>query len=287
MLKEDWKKFIQVAFNPIIIFLTMSVIFLTYFLTQNSVKESPFQVLVSVTISVLSGVIGNRFFAKMQKYEGDAKLITRGQSAIRGLSIILSSINNFSIRIRLISERVEEESKNPRIIERNFEEFVDKCISLKEQTINAIEEWKDIVPDADISKLHQNFTKLERERVAAEEKIQILQNQISEAKGDVEKVKIQLSEAKKERDKVKLELEEQRLENPISRASVLSGSPLYVDKLEHQTPYCHSNKYSELLFSEKQPEFSTKLSDDNSIFSNKEFSSIQLSDNNFSKKQSE
>lgn len=229
MLKDDWKKFVEVVLNPIIVVLAGLTIYLCYILQNTDKTDGNLSVLLTVAISIFSGVVGNRIHAKTQIHEGEEKLITRGQSAIRGLSIILSGINNFNLRIRDCAKLIEEEKDNRVVLRRNYEEFVDKCIHLQEQTINAIEEWKDIVPDADISKLHQNISKLEREKLSAEERIQILTKELSEAKGDIISTKSKLKEAISERDRTKKELEEQRLHNPISKLPSLSGSPLYFE----------------------------------------------------------
>jgi len=112
------------------------------------------------------------------------------------------------------ADELANENQN-QIILNSYKEFGDRCDSLQDETINAIEEWKDIIPEANITtdlgeiarlktdqiKMKQEMTTIKRdqelERDKTDEEIESFRSKL-ESKGDeLEKIRIELANKEK------------------------------------------------------------------------------------------
>src|SRR5206468_9896682 len=82
----------------------------------------------------------------------EAELLeVRARSAIRTLKLLLGSLVALERRVTVYFEKVSTSDCQQDLIQNYLEEILDKCNTLHEETINAIENWTDIIPEANVS----------------------------------------------------------------------------------------------------------------------------------------
>ncbi len=219
-IKRQWSSFFVIILHPLILVLLFSCYILFSFSSQPQITNGDntetgiklYQLSVLV-LSVLTGIIGGIITKKWDELKGGGILVTRGKSAIRGLKLLLNNISAFERRVKIYLRKLSDDNENYDLILSNYEEMIDKCNSLQEEAVNAIEEWQDIIPEANIKTQIGQISSLKRDQCILEEKIVILS---SEGEGKEQELK----DKEDELEKIKEKLREK--ENYIG-STVLSG----------------------------------------------------------------
>jgi len=200
-LKDEWSLFVSIFFSPVIMLLMISIIFL-FFIPSSDKDSESYKSLITLLISLFSGLAGALITSKWAKYQETGVLATRGKSAVRGLKLLLFNISTFEERLREQKKAIIDEDDGVQSL--LFDESLERCSSLKEETLNSIEEWVGIVPDADVQIKIGELSNLEKARSILENKIVNLNKHIEEIKDESSKEKDNLrSKLKKSEEKLK------------------------------------------------------------------------------------
>ena len=183
--KDNWKNFIRTFFDPWIIIFCLAVFFVIRWSVDEAIKIVTNNLLVSllsVLISILSGILGAILFKRWTDLTESRVLAVRGKSAIRNLKMLLRNVTNLKERVtEFISSSKEGREHSKDVTMLFLENVVDKSAALQEETVNSIENWIDIIPEADIktvmgdiSELKGLLSKLQAEIVKKEGEIKAL-----------------------------------------------------------------------------------------------------------------
>jgi hypothetical protein len=75
--------------------------------------------------------------------------IVHGKSAIRGLNLLLVNLTSSEARTCKYLAEIKPDG-DPGLVKCSYEELIAQFKFLQEATTNAIEEWQDIIPEANI-----------------------------------------------------------------------------------------------------------------------------------------
>ena len=193
--KDSWKNFIRTIFNPWIIAFFLAVFFVirwsideaNKFVTNNLLVS-----LLSVVISILSAVIGAILYKRWTDFTESKVLVVRGKTAIRNLKMLLNNITQLREKvITFICPRLENEhsKETPEIVMR---EIIDRCTNLQEETVNSIEDWTDIIPEAEIKTEIGEISKLQMELIEREKELAVLREEQAVSNEVEQKIKGQV-----------------------------------------------------------------------------------------------
>jgi len=145
-----------------------------------------------VLLTLSSTILGGRVFQQWISISESSVLEARGKSAVRGLKLLFNNVGLMEKRIKLYITSLDEDDK--RVILRNYEELIIMCNVLQEESVSSIENWTDIVPEADIKTLIGQFTSLKSEINVKEEELSELNSKLTDEKGQSEEAKQNLKE---------------------------------------------------------------------------------------------
>ena len=175
-LASEWCVFLTVTCNPWVIILTvLTIVFIvcSVALSSTQVRESAaaapvsltfLQVFLNVMISIFAGLAGAVFTSRWTKATETSVLTTRGRSAIRGLNLLLVNLASSETRTCKYLAEIKPNG-DPDLVKHSYEEMIAQFTSLQEATKNAIEEWQDIIPEANITTQVGMISKLKAELV--------------------------------------------------------------------------------------------------------------------------
>ena len=180
-LKTRWGLFFDVIGDPWNVLLIISLAILSY----NSVNQA--NVLVStllfILITVASAILGGRIAKHWADITEVSIVSARGHAAVRNLKLLLRLVTALEKRVTVFRIREEDILNQPEVTKRNYEEAIETCKQIQEQTVNSIENWTDIVPEADIKTEIGVISDLKDSLNAKEEDLKLLKNQIQKDEG--------------------------------------------------------------------------------------------------------
>jgi hypothetical protein len=147
-LKEKWSAFWAIIFDPWNVVLTIAVGGLFYLSLQKA--EPLTSVLLFILLTLASAILGGRITQHWSAITEAGVVIARGRAAVRSLKLLLRNIAALETRIRSFRSKEDEIKNHPEVVKRNYEESIAICSLLQEETVSSIENWTDIVPEADI-----------------------------------------------------------------------------------------------------------------------------------------
>ena len=145
--KERWSTFLKVIFDPWAAALYLLMGILTVFYSQAT--ENSIKTLLTLLFSIVAGFIGGVLTKKWSDLNDEKILFARGVNAIRSLKLLLQQTIAAENRVRLFFKKIDKKTKIE-LIKSSYEEILDRHRLLEEQTIGAIENWNDIIPEADV-----------------------------------------------------------------------------------------------------------------------------------------
>lgn len=199
ILRKRWGVFLSIILDPWVIVLIASVISLFYFSVgqTNTTITSLLFVLITVTSSILGGRITKHW---VDITEGGV-VIARGKSAVRSLKLLLRNISALEERVAIFYERTDEIENHPEVTKRNYEEIQQTCNLLEEETVNSIENWTDIIPEADIKTQIGLISELKLSLHRKEEDLTVLNTELQDTKGESSEERNRLEVEMKEKEK--------------------------------------------------------------------------------------
>ena len=252
--KNSWKSFIKTIFTPWIIIFVLAVFFVirwsideaNKFVTNNLLVS-----LLSVVISILSAVIGAILYKRWTDFTESKVLVVRGKTAIRNLKMLLNNITQLREKvITFICPRLEKEhsKETPEIVMR---EIIDRCTNLQEETVNSIENWTDIIPEAEIKTEIGEISKLQNELLEREKELAELKKKetvSAEKKDELINQMEKITEDLKKQAMVVMERQKKIDINVPSTGVGYRGSVSGLSKFVKQCKVC-SNEYVDTSFS--------------------------------------
>ncbi len=150
-LAISWTSAIEVLFSPLALILLVLTVALIYFhasanpdLLQKFPALGP---LITTLSSIFAGIAGGYLEKRWSSVSEGRILVTRGKSAIRGLTLLLQNLGGLERRVAIYLERARSSKVDPSITT-SYEEVISRCTALEEEAVNSIEEWQDIIPEA-------------------------------------------------------------------------------------------------------------------------------------------
>ena len=223
-LKEKWIHFLQIAFDPLVLIFFLATLVLVW-ITPGQ-KDLTLSAVLSILISISAAIVGGVATKNWLDLTTGTVLVARGKSAIRSLKALLTNIAAFERRIYQHLSRHDEKPLDTDLVRSCFEEFVERCGILEEQAINSIENWTDIIPEAEVKTQIGVITAIREEKIKLESEIKEVRAQFEEAKEKTATEKDELRKTLMEKEKKLSETETQLLqERRKINLGVLSGLP--------------------------------------------------------------
>ena len=234
-----WRLFGRVLFDPIVVSLltaTGILIFLSVDVANADVGEqqpaAALTTLISLITAVLASVAGAVIHQRLAEQSDSSKLVTRGKSAIRGLKILLLNLGSLENRTKVFLDRAcTGDSPQDPVRIANLEEVIGRMNSMQEEALNAIEEWQDIIPEANIATQIVLLSDLKEEGASLSAQVESLRSELSSTKSEnavnedvANDMKRRLLVKERELSRVSTELREKERELRSSVLSGLSGS---------------------------------------------------------------
>lgn len=224
-----WASFILAVLDPWTFVLLLSAAMLVYGSSLQTDKR--FAAVLTVAASLCSGLLGGVVAKKWGEHTERHVLIARGRSAIRNLRLLLSSIGTMEKRVEKYVGRLAEPNCSQDVVRTYLEEILDRCVVLHDEGINAIENWTDIIPEADITTQIGKIGDLQSRIAANMTEIDGLRQQLTESEnrseGEIRAAQERVREKKKEVQGARAELAKRRfalgnlITAPISKPSVI------------------------------------------------------------------
>jgi len=209
--KSRWSAFFFSIFDPWILILLIATIALATALLQqtDTILVATFTVLVSLTSGLLGGVIGKRW----EDITGEATTKARGKAAIRSLKLLFGSTAALERRSRLYLSRYTR-TKSSRsshdLVSTYLEEIIERCTTIEEEVLSSIENWTDIIPEADVKSQIGLITELKLKVDALTADLKRRNVDLKQSKGrsqaEIDKLTREKEKKEKELDSVRREL---------------------------------------------------------------------------------
>ena len=150
---NNWSILGRILVSPEVLFLILlviSVITVT-FLMFTSINAAISAVLILI-VSLLAGLLGGIISRKWVRVHEIYTLRSRGFNTIRNVNLLLSHIFSVKKRIHIYSRRLNKESINFELLQSYFEEITEKCDNLFEDAVISVEDWQDVITEANLKK---------------------------------------------------------------------------------------------------------------------------------------
>lgn len=196
ILKKRWIVFLGIMFDPwnLILIGSLSILFSQTPPEENAVASA----LIYALVTAASAILGGRVTKQWVDITEGGVVVARGKSAVRSLKLLLCSVASLENRVCVFMRKPEEVEKHPAVTVRNYEEIVERCRLLEEGTVNSIENWADIVPEADIKTEVGMISELRNKLDGAQNDLQQQIEQLQQAKGQSEHEKQEKNRLKEE-----------------------------------------------------------------------------------------
>lgn len=203
--KENWRGFLGAIFDPwvlVLFSLTSGMLALSYLFAPSIASNSNKLIfpLFSFWTAVSAGILGSKIAKGLSDTKQWQVLITRGCSTLRDLRLLFTNLVSLENRITTcLGQSNGLTSESLRVY---FEEIIEKFTMLKEEVINSIEEWGDVIPAAKLKSHIEVFNDLKLALHFSRIEIENLNKQIKATNGhskkDLQELLSRLKEQKKE-----------------------------------------------------------------------------------------
>ena len=220
--KKNWRGFLGAIFDPwvlVLFSLTSGMLALSYLFAQSFASNSNELIfpIFSFWIAISAGILGSKIAKGLSDTKQWQDLIARGCTSLRDLKLLFTNLVSLENRIMsCLGQRNGPTSESLRVY---CEEIIEKFTMLKEEVINSIEEWADVIPDAKLKshievfndlKLALHFSRIEFENlnqqitatnVHSKKDLQELFSRLKEQKKEIHQLREKVLETKRNLDK--------------------------------------------------------------------------------------
>jgi hypothetical protein len=180
-LKEQWSAFCKVMFGPFNLILLLSLWGLFHISGKPDSGVSPDVMFVLITVA--AAVLGGRIAQQWAEVNDQGIVEARGRAAVRNLKVLLRNIAALESRLREFRKDEKQIKDNPDVTSRNYDEAIGRCGLLEEEAVNSIENWTDIVPEADIKTQIGRISELQAELGTTARDLAVPRDALQEVKG--------------------------------------------------------------------------------------------------------
>ncbi|MCH7839793.1 MAG: hypothetical protein IID38_06115, partial [Planctomycetes bacterium] len=224
-LGNRWRLFLNIVLDPwvlVLLFATSGFLIASLYATSKVTLG-----LLSVLITLSSAVLGGRVMKYWSDLTEQNIITARGTTAVRSLKLLLRNIGSLESRLSIFLHHLDEESEATRIAKRNYEEAISACIVLEEEVVSSIENWTDIIPEADIKTQIGLISELKRKMKERAAELRKLKSEHEDTRGKTEEDKELLQEQIREKTAQIVSLEDElnskKLQFSISDTPLGSG----------------------------------------------------------------
>lgn len=147
-LKDRWRLFGNIILDPWVLILLVASAAAGYLAGHQSDPKSIF--LMTLIAAICGGILGGILTKRWSEMTDERVIIARGKTAVRGLHLLLNNIAYLEERTKLFLSRQDETAERSDEAWVAFEEIIGVCRVLEEEALNSIENWTDIIPEADV-----------------------------------------------------------------------------------------------------------------------------------------
>jgi len=233
-LLENWKAFIRTILDPWIVILLIATGILLVISVRQGKQQTPppavYSALLNLMLIVSSGILGARLTKQWLDQTESGILVVRGKAAIRNLKLLMHNIATLGTRVRMFTHTLKDQAKSPKAITtRNYEEIVSKCDSLAEEAVNSIENWTDIIPEANVRTQIGELTELRGQLNQRMSEFALLKKEIKETKSRSVEQNAQLKEQIEDKESKIRDLRSEILSQQTKVGSPIlgTGAPIY------------------------------------------------------------
>lgn len=239
-----WGRYLAVLFSPDVVLSLIGAAVFGYWAVVAT--DDTARTVGSVVMAALSGLAGARLSKMIIEEARAGQIFTRGQSAVRGLALILSNLGTLEAQL----EKARAECKDHQT-GKDFQYIKSLVVVVQRQAVNSMEEWKDILPEADVLKTIEELRKKVADADELREALESVQDRLEAAQSDASSKGDQVGTLKREKAQLERKLRDKELEaisilpSSLSSGSLISSSGIFGD---HSSPSLSAP--SGLLFGE-------------------------------------
>jgi hypothetical protein len=232
-LGDQWKAFWNIVLDPWVVLLFIATICLSVIL----IIGQPDKIVVAILtflVSLFSGILGGIVAKRWDDISQEKVIETRGKLANRGLNLLLSNVIGMERRVRLYLQRYTDSKYkkyvSSEVLKTYFEEIVEKCVILEENVINSIEDWTDILPDAEIKSVVDLMRDLKEKYSNSVSELEKVNNSLQETRektgNEIDKLKAEKKKITEELTRIEGELRDKtrQVGIPAISGSLITGS---------------------------------------------------------------
>lgn len=232
--RDEWRHFWDVITYPWSIAFFVPALLLSVTLVLVDPSDKVIVALLTLLVSLSSGILGGILAKRWDDLSGEQVLVARGKSAIRSLMLLFKNVQILKRRVVVYLQRHTDEeyagSLSSEVIQTYFEEVILTCQLIEEKVLSSVDNWQDIIPEADVESQSRIIHELAVEQVGLTREILRLGKELEEvedAKEQTEEEKERLRTQLRKRQRELSEMERKLLrEDPLSvgTAALSSGS---------------------------------------------------------------
>lgn len=183
-LKDAWQVFFWTFVHPVPA--ALLVVGIGLFLYSLSITERAFAGVLSLIVSVASGFLGNVMHKRWSDAMERGPLIERGNTAIRHLTLLMTNVTALRRRVSGHHVTYSKREKPDPLVEIYLSDVEGRCVLLQEAVLSAIEDWKGVIPSADVRTQIGEITEKEMQILALQEERDALDQRLSSHTGQTE-----------------------------------------------------------------------------------------------------
>lgn len=207
-LKTRWSGLLAVVLDPGVVLLALGTAALVIF---SAGLEKTVGVALATTLLILaSGILGGRLTKLWVDVTEKGPLVARGKLAVRGLKLLLGNIVSMDRRVKQHLTARRRALAQQGMVILMLEEVRERCRTLTEEAVSSIENWIDIVPEADIKTHIGLISDLTSKLEVAASDLKRLQSELSATK----------EEAQGERTRLAASIEQKESEIALLRSQL-------------------------------------------------------------------
>lgn len=217
----EWWQFVKAISGPLVVtpgIVGLALIGVAIFFEPQAAGGRAIEATLSLLAMILTGAAGGDAARRWAAFKESGELRVRGENAVRGLNQVFLGSDRLMARLKCFKERVSEEMMQPVDVD-NLEELLGLAGSIREGIADAMEQWKDVVPSAD---LRAQIA----ERVAQVSRVAELREEIDETKAELAEARESNAEkaAKLEDQLDRLNTLEEKVKEQLRRAEIQRAS---------------------------------------------------------------
>lgn len=211
-LFRSWAGFRDIVLDPWVLVLLGASIYFGWSAATTATESV--RAALTVIVSVAAGILGARATTRWSALSEESALVARGHVSVRGLKLLLGNILQLQARARSALKRMagNDDDKQQDTVCLYFEEIIGRANVVAEEALSAIENWTDILPEADVKSQIGVISELSDERDRLGTAIQGLQHQLADhqtkSEAQVAALKQELADKEEALAKTKKELSE-------------------------------------------------------------------------------